>query len=161
MNAQTIEASSPAPRQRSRIRRGPRHSIRCPGSCHLEMANRGPTREWRQSRPAGYRLLGLSGILLVLIVAILVWARGWPFPNDNFPDTLWNGVGRAGFLIVVAVLGLMLQWFARSSFVAVSPAKPSRPGREKIGRFIPFLLLLVLWLDVWTHEPPQNPTVPP
>jgi hypothetical protein len=23
------------------------------------------------------------------------------------------------------------------------------------------LLLLVLWLDVWTHEPPQNPTVPP
>ena len=107
------------------------------------------------------RLLLLSGLLLGLIVAIVVWARGWPFPNDNFPDTLWNGVGRAGFLVVAAVLVWMLQWLARSPLGAVSPAKTSGPVREQIGRFIPFLLLLVLWLDIWTHEPPQNPTVSP
>jgi hypothetical protein len=35
------------------------------------------------------------------------------------------------------------------------------PGPASLRRFIPALLLLVLWLDVWTHEPQQNPSVPP
>lgn len=85
----------------------------------------------------------LGGTMLLLIMVILVWAWRAPMPGDNPGATLRNGAGRAGFLI--ASLGLLL-------------ALASPKAR---WRFAPVGLLLVAWLDVFTHEPPQNPTVAP
>ncbi len=108
-------------------------------------------------------LIYLSAIFLCLIGAILIWAWHWPMPGDNFSDTLWNGATRAFFLILTAALLYMLQRFARSSMETTESS--SSPGFfERFKRFeplIPLLLLLVLWVDVWTHEPSQNPTVAP
>ncbi len=91
-----------------------------------------------KSRP----IIGIAGVLLALIAAILLWAWRWPMPLDDFAATLRNGLARGAFLVVIAVLILLLK----------------RPARIKA--LIPLLLLLLLWLDLWTHEPPQNPTVP-
>src|SRR5262249_19476453 len=41
------------------------------------------------------------------------------------------------------------------------PDAPASPGRlGKLKPFLPLILLLLLWVDVWTHEPNQNPSVP-
>ena len=93
----------------------------------------------------GKRLAFLGAVLLALVAAILLWAWRFPFPTDDFSATLRNGLGRAAFLAGTIIL---LAAFHRGA----GPA-----GQ----RFIPLLLLAVFWLDVMTHEPPQNPTVPP
>jgi len=105
---------------------------------------------WRES-PAGKarepekKLILFGGVLLALIAAILVWAWRWPFPRDNVPATLINGAARAGFLALAMVVLLTLR----------------RKARPEWQRMLFLVLLFVCWLDVWTHEPSQNPTVPP
>jgi hypothetical protein len=96
------------------------------------------------------RLVFIAGALLVLIAGILFWAVRFPFPSDNVAATLRNGLYRAGFLGLVAALLLVFQ--------RARPPMWRVPLGPALG---PLLLLLVLWLDVWTHEPPQNPTVKP
>lgn len=90
------------------------------------------------------RLGFIAVILFVLIGGILVWAWRRPFPTDDVGATLRNGAGRAAFLVLAVGALLALRR-------ATAPA---------VQRCVPFALLLVFWLDVWTHEPPQNPTVP-
>lgn len=112
------------------------------------------------------QLLVLGGILLGLIVVILVWAWRSPFPNDNFSNTLWNGVTRAVFLIAAVALIWTVQWLARGRATTSTQLQSSERTTmteqiARFGPFVPMLLLLALWLDVWTHEPPQNPTVSP
>lgn len=91
------------------------------------------------------RLGVIAAVLLVLICGIMVWAWYRPFPTDNVGATLRNGAGRAGFVVLVAAVVFAFR----------------RVTSSNARRYLPFALLLLLWLDVWTHEPPQNPTVPP
>ena len=87
----------------------------------------------------------LGAILLALIAGILVWAWRFPFPTDDVHATLLNGLSRAFFLLVTGGLLLLL----------------AQEAGRGLRRLAPLLLLVVAWLDVFTHEPPQNPTVPP
>ena len=105
---------------------------------------------WRsrtEARPQTFvgKVVMVAGVLLLLIGAILFWAWRWPFPQDDFSATLGNGLGRAAMLVTVVVVLLAL----------------GRATRASWQRILPVALLLVLWLDVWTHEPNQNPSVPP
>ena len=91
------------------------------------------------------RLLAIGAILLALLAGILFWTWRFPFPGDDVHATLLNGLSRAVFLLVTGGLLLVLSLEAG-------------PGLRRIA---PLLLIVVAWLDVFTHEPPQNPTVPP
>lgn len=100
-----------------------------------------------QRRVLERRLILLAGLFLVLVGIILLWAWRWPLVTDRFPEILRNGLGRALFLVV-------------STLVLLGLCRGVR-GLATLRPFLPALLLLVFWLDVWTHVPQQNPTVPP
>lgn len=91
------------------------------------------------------RLAVLGAVLLCLIAGILAWAWRFPFPTDNVHRTLLNGLSRVAFL--AATGAVLLVW--------------TRGGGRGWRRFLPWLLILTAWLDVFTHEPTQNPTAPP
>lgn len=91
------------------------------------------------------RLALVGVVLLALIGVILFCAWRFPFPGDDVRATLLNGLTRAGFLLATGVLLVAL----------------ARTRTTALGRFAPLLLIVVAWLDMLTHEPPQNPTAPP
>ena len=91
------------------------------------------------------RLLPLGAVLLALIIAIMFWTRLAPMPGDDSPATLLNGVSREAFLLLTGAILYAL----------------TCPTRHFLLRFAPLALILVAWLDVFTHEPAQNPTVSP
>ncbi len=99
-----------------------------------------------QFRRLRNRLIFVGALLGMLIAGILFWAWRFPFPTDNVRVTLFNGLTRAGFLLLTGALLLVLA---------------SRHRVAGLRRFAPLLLIVVAWLDVMTHEPAQNPTVPP
>jgi hypothetical protein len=124
------------------------------------------------------RLLALSGALLGLIAAIMVWAYCWPHPGDDLPAALRNGVSRAVWLLIITGVILAILSSREQSEpdndvartpdgVVTTGAKPlsqaTQPRSGRVSRlqpFLPLILLLLLWMDVWTHEPNQNPSVP-
>jgi len=91
------------------------------------------------------RLLPLGAVLLTLIIVIMFWARLAPLPGDDSPLTLLNGVSREAFLLLTGAVLFAL----------------TRPAKSLVLRLAPPGLILVAWLDVFTHEPAQNPTVSP
>src|ERR1017187_7062308 len=91
------------------------------------------------------RLLAIGVILFALLAAILFWAWQFPFPTDDVHATLLNGLSRAACLILTGALLFVL-------------TRENAPGLRRIA---PLILIFVAWLDVFTHEPTQNPTVPP
>lgn len=88
-------------------------------------------------------LLASSLVLLIGGILFAAWRR--PFPTDDFHATMRNGLSRAGFVVLelAILLGIL------------------RSNRASLQRLLPLALVLVFWADVWTHEPPQNPTVSP
>jgi hypothetical protein len=90
------------------------------------------------------RLLPLGIILLTLIIVIMFWTRLVPLPGDDSQAALSNGVSREIFLLLTGVIFFAL----------------AREAKSRLLQFAPLLLVLVAWLDVFTHEPPQNPTAP-
>lgn len=96
-------------------------------------------------RQAQRRIMVIGVILFGLLTAILVWAWRSPFPADDVRATLVNGLSRIPFLVATGFLLLVL-------------AREFTPG---FRRMAPLVLIVVAWLDVFTHEPTQNPTVPP
>jgi hypothetical protein len=84
-------------------------------------------------------------ILFALLAGILFWAWRFPFPTDDVHATLLNGFSRVAFLFLTGAV-LLLLFRKKNSFAA---------------KLAPLLLILVAWLDVFTHEPTQNPTVTP
>ncbi|MGA2178377.1 MAG: YfhO family protein [Verrucomicrobiota bacterium] len=91
------------------------------------------------------RLVLVGAILLALIAGVLFWAWRFPFPTDDVHATLLNGLSRAAFLILTGALLFVL-------------TRENAPGLRRIA---PLILIFTAWLDVFTHEPAQNPTVPP
>jgi hydrogenase-4 membrane subunit HyfE len=91
------------------------------------------------------RLILVGTILLALIAGILFWAWRFPLSTDDVHATLLNGLSRAAFLIVTGGLLFVL-------------SRKNEPGLRRIA---PLILIFVAWLDVYTHEPAQNPAVPP
>ena len=90
------------------------------------------------------RLWPVGAVLFTLLLGVLVWTQIAPLPGDDHALALTNGLSRAGFLLLT---GLVLFGLTRRTTSAL------------LG-FTPLLLLLLAWLDVFTHEPVQNPTVP-
>lgn len=91
------------------------------------------------------RLLPLGAILFLLLVGILFWTQLAPMPGDDPRAALSNGLARAAFLVLTAICLFALVRKTESKFFSVAP----------------LALIIVVWLDVFTHEPAQNPTVPP
>ncbi|HTV75459.1 MAG TPA: YfhO family protein, partial [Candidatus Baltobacteraceae bacterium] len=88
----------------------------------------------------------LVGITLFLLLAgILFCTWRFSFPSDDVRATLLNGLSRAAILVLAAAIFFML----------------ARKSESSISRVAPLLLIFVAWLDVFTHEPAQNPTVAP
>ena len=102
-----------------------------------------PTRRRTPNLFAPIVVIGI--ILLALLAGILFWAWRFPFPTDDVRATMFNGLSRAIFLLITGGLLLVL----------------ARDGKPGLRRIAPLLLIVVAWLDVFTHEPAQNPTVPP
>src|SRR5208282_4041454 len=119
------------------------------------------------------RLLAIGAILFALLAGILFWAWRFPFPTDDVHATLLNGLSRAFFLLVTGGLLLLLTPRSIVGDEVTSLKLPRTPECESETphvvshsfngwrRLAPLLLIVVAWLDVLTHEPPQNPTVPP
>ena len=84
-----------------------------------------------------------GAVMLALIAVILFWVWRAPMPNDDPRATLFNGAVRASFL--VASVGWLL-------FLAKQQTKSLAAA---------LVLLVVAWLDVFTHAPNQNPSVLP
>jgi hypothetical protein len=106
--------------------------------------------ERMQVRPADtkglrQRMILFAVIMLAMIAGILVCARLYPFPPDDFSLTLRNGLERVGFLLSEVGLLIILQ----------------RSNEQTLQRLLPLAFLVVLWFDVLRHEPNQNPTVSP
>jgi len=97
------------------------------------------------SQISAQRLLWLGALLLLLIGGITAWTQLAPEPGDNPHAALCNGISRVGCLLLTGAVLFAL----------------TRELKSPRLRFTPLLLILVAWLDVLTHEPRQNPTVPP
>jgi len=91
------------------------------------------------------RLAAVGMILFLLLIAIVFWTQLAPMPGDDSHAALLNGLSRVFFLILTGAVLLIL-------------TRENAPGLRRIA---PLILILVAWLDVFTHEPAQNPTVPP
>jgi hypothetical protein len=87
--------------------------------------------------------LGL--MLLFLIGGVIVWTQLAPQPGDEVRATMLNGFSRAGYLFLTGAVLFGL----------------TRETTSPLLRFAPLALILTAWLDVFTHEPNQNPTVSP
>jgi hypothetical protein len=98
---------------------------------------------WRDSRTVA--LLVVGAILFTLIIAVLFWTQLAPLPGDDRRAAMLSGLSRLAFLLVTGVILF----------------GPGRKVNSKLLQAAPLFLLLVAWLDVFTHEPPQNPSVPP
>jgi hypothetical protein len=86
-----------------------------------------------------------SAAVMLLIAAVVAWAWLSPLPLDDFGATVRNGLSRAIFLGLITVVLVLL---------ARSPSLTQQ-------RMLSISLLVLLWLDAWTHVPQQNPTAPP
>ncbi len=92
------------------------------------------------------RETAIIGTMLFLpLMAVTIWAWQFPLPYSDARAALLNGISRAVFLVLT---GAVLFALARKS--------PSG-----LWNLAPWLLILIAWLDVRTHEPAQNPAVPP
>ena len=94
--------------------------------------------------PSRRSLLRLGTAALLLMAAVLWFARQYPYPLDQWPATWRNAAGRA--LVLASTLGLVL-------FI-------SRRERGRWRRAAQLGLFLLLAVDVLTHTARQNPSLP-
>ncbi len=104
---------------------------------------------WRrlpaQDAPSEWkRLTGLTAALTGLIIVILFCAWKFPGAGDDLKMTLRNGVRSALFLSAASVCLLFLS------------------GQIKLRsrQILQTVLIVLLWMDVFTHVPTLSPTVP-
>jgi hypothetical protein len=101
--------------------------------------------KWQNDEPPSRRGILLPGAaLLALIGGVLWFAKNYPFPYDQWPRTLANGVGRALWLILgtAVLLGLRRMTSAKSKALLQAG------------------LLAIVVGDALTHTAEQNPVAP-
>jgi hypothetical protein len=86
--------------------------------------------------------LVVGSLFLLTIGALIGFDYRHPAPDELWPVTAFNGLTRAAFL--VAILGL---WFVLG-----------RVLKPRLRWALVFSLTLLVWLDVATHAPRQNPS---
>jgi hypothetical protein len=91
------------------------------------------------------RVFSVGFVLLLLIGGIVVWTQLAAQPGDDSHLAQINGISRGAFLFLTGAVLFGL----------------TRGVKSPRLRCAPLLLILVAWLDVFTHEPQQNPTVAP
>jgi len=109
----------------------------------------GATRK-RDSAPSEHRetllipMVLFGATCLVLIGAILWFARTHPLPTDQWTATWQSGLSRGGLLVLImaATAGLGSRRWGASPIPSLS-------------------LVALLWLDAMTHAPRLNPTIEP
>jgi hypothetical protein len=85
----------------------------------------------------------VGAVLFLLLITVTLWASRFPLPFSDAHAALLNGISRTVFLVITgAILFVLTGKFS---------------GLAKLA---PLFLILLAWLDVLTHEPVQNPTVP-
>ena len=89
------------------------------------------------------RWIWICGLLVALVAVIVTASRVHPVPDERWEVTAQSGLTRAALLCAAAML---LLWLHRVSGVC--------------GLWLRMGLVAVLGLDVLTHTPRQNPTVP-
>jgi len=87
------------------------------------------------------KLGGIVGGLLVCIAGIVIFAHFRPVENVQWSTTLWSGVTRAFFLVTI-VAGVRWQ------------EKLDLPAKEIL---VALGIVVLVWLDGYTHVPSQNP----
>jgi hypothetical protein len=94
--------------------------------------------------PAARKRMLCLALLLSGIMALIVW-RAWvhPGPGEDRVVTLQNALVRGIFLALIAAALAALRW----------------TGEFKLQLLLRGGLLMLLWFDVFTHEPSPNPAV--
>jgi hypothetical protein len=83
----------------------------------------------------------MIGLVVLLVLALAYW---FPFPFDSWSAVWPNALGRLAFLLVgLAVLTLVFQ-----------------PRTTQARTLLSFGFLICMGLDICTHMPQQNPSVP-
>ena len=84
--------------------------------------------------------------MLLAAILVITYLASRAVKPDAQTNAAWlNGISRAAFLILTGVVLFAL----------------TRQLKTPLLRFAPLLLIFIAWLDVFTHEPKQNPTVSP
>jgi hypothetical protein len=105
---------------------------------------------WWRALPAqdlpqeGKRLTRLASVLIGLIIIILIFAWKFPESGDDLTMTLFSGVRSAMFLLLMLVC---------LAFLSIKTKLRSQ-------QIIQTTLIVLLWMDVFTHVPNLSPTVP-
>src|SRR2546429_3520343 len=101
-----------------------------------------PTGEEQARR---WRFLAVLWLTMTSLVFLILWfAHDYPVGAEPWSGTARNGLERVAFLsLIVGVLYRLSR---------------AREARKQV--VLGLGLLALLWLDVVTHAPPQNPTVP-
>jgi len=87
----------------------------------------------------------IAGILLLLMAGVMFWVSGSSMPGADAHTAVSNGASRMFFLVMTALVLFIL----------------ARDSETPFFRIATLLLIALTWLDVLTHEPSQNPTIPP
>jgi hypothetical protein len=102
---------------------------------------------WLQTQPArtaGWKLSWPGAWIGLGILLVLGLARWFAFPTDSWSVVWANASGRLAFLLTgIAILALMF-----------------RTRRSEQQALLCFAFLVCMGLDICTHAPTQNPTVP-
>ncbi|PYI84889.1 MAG: hypothetical protein DME26_12355, partial [Verrucomicrobia bacterium] len=96
--------------------------------------------EARKDFPRDARRIGF--VFLGTILGLLAFAYFYPAENESWKTTLWSGLSRLVFLAVILGAGYLA----------------ARTAQLKPQLLLQTALLVLLWLDVVTHAPSQNPT---
>jgi len=97
-----------------------------------------------EDKTKGWRFLTLLWLAMLASILLILWvARCYPVGPEPWVITARNGLERAAFLSLV--LGVLYR---------ISRLRDSR--RQVV---LGLGLLVLIWMDIATHAPPQNPTV--